>query len=60
MEKKIIVCGGANFDIHSRIQHEVVLKDSNIAHLFTSSGGVGRNVAETLSRLGNKVYCSLL
>lgn len=55
---KIICAGGANFDIHSRIQHPVVPKDSNISHVHSSAGGVGRNIAENLAHLGEN--CVLL
>lgn len=54
----IICAGGANFDIHSRIQHPVVARDSNISHVHSSAGGVGRNIAENLALLGNS--CILL
>jgi len=54
----IICAGGANFDIHSRIQHPVVARDSNISHVHSSAGGVGRNIAENLALLGN--HCILL
>jgi len=58
-DKDYIVCiGGANYDIHSRIQHEVVLKDSNIAHIYASAGGVVRNIAENLAKMGEN--CVLL
>lgn len=48
----IIVLGGANIDIVGFTDVPLVLKDSNQGFLKISMGGVGRNIAENLVRLG--------
>lgn len=53
--KKITVIGGSNIDYIAKTNCEFKLKDSNTGHLNISFGGVGRNIAENLTRLGNKV-----
>jgi pseudouridine kinase len=51
----IIVAGGANLDIKSRIAGKSIPGTSNPGWTETSPGGVGRNIAENLARLGAKV-----
>jgi pseudouridine kinase len=51
----IIVAGGANLDIKSRIAGKTVPGTSNPGWTETSPGGVGRNIAENLARLGAQV-----
>ncbi|MBI2254957.1 MAG: carbohydrate kinase family protein [Proteobacteria bacterium] len=51
----IIVVGGANLDIKSRIAGKTVPGTSNPGWTETSPGGVGRNIAESLARLGAHV-----
>jgi len=46
--------GGANADIHVKLNNVAVLSDSNPASFSTSPGGVMRNILENLSRLGIK------
>jgi len=48
----ICVIGGSNIDIVGFPQDKLVYKDSNLGHLQISLGGVGRNIAENLVRLG--------
>jgi len=48
----LIVLGGANIDIVGFTDVPLVLKDSNQGALKISMGGVGRNIAENLVRLG--------
>lgn len=48
----IIVAGGTNLDIKSRIAGKTVPGTSNPGRTETSPGGVGRNIAENLARLG--------
>ena len=55
---KVIGVGGANVDIHMKIQGRYILHDSNPGKLFASAGGVTRNILENLARLG--ISCSLL
>jgi pseudouridine kinase len=47
-----VVVGGANMDVKARSGHAVVAGTSNPGHVVRSPGGVGRNIAENLARLG--------
>ena len=48
----VCVMGGANVDIQGFPDHELIYRDSNVGKVKISLGGVGRNVAENLVRLG--------
>jgi pseudouridine kinase len=48
----ILVIGAANFDIKGRMFKTPLLESSNPAVMRTSFGGVARNIAENLARLG--------
>lgn len=48
----VCVIGGSNIDIQGRPNNPLVYKDSNIGEVNISLGGVGRNIAENLVRLG--------
>lgn len=48
----VVVIGGANLDLVGRPSHALVAGTSNPGHIRVSPGGVGRNVAENLGRLG--------
>lgn len=54
MDKKqyIAVVGASNFDIYATSAEQLLEADSNPGHVFTTPGGVGRNIAENLARLG--------
>ncbi|KAF0208329.1 MAG: carbohydrate kinase family protein [Actinomycetota bacterium] len=52
MPGPVTVIGGANTDILGFIERSLVQCDSNPGHVRTSAGGVGRNIAENLARLG--------
>lgn len=52
---KILVIGAANIDLLAFPQAELRMRDSNIGAVHFSYGGVGRNVAVNLARLGNEV-----
>lgn len=54
-EKPVLVIGAAGLDVVGRLQTELKNVTSNPARIRTSFGGVARNVAETLSRLGQPV-----
>ena len=54
-EPFIVVIGGANVDVHGRPGRPLELHDSNPGTVTTSAGGVGRNIAENLARLGADV-----
>jgi pseudouridine kinase len=49
---RIVVVGGANTDIFGFSAAQVVSQDSNPGHIQDSPGGVARNIAENLARLG--------
>lgn len=50
--KKIIVIGAINMDIAGVPNGKIIAKDSNIGKISLSFGGVGRNIAENLARMG--------
>lgn len=50
--KSVAVVGGANLDIKGRSYHELRWGTSNPGETLTCPGGVGRNIAEALARLG--------
>jgi pseudouridine kinase len=52
---KITVIGASNIDLIGFSKEKLIFKDSNIGTLETVLGGVGRNIAENLARLGQKV-----
>jgi len=54
----VVVIGGANIDIHGKSDQPLRSNDSNPGSVHTSAGGVARNVAENLVRLG--VDCRLV
>ncbi|MDA0706998.1 MAG: PfkB family carbohydrate kinase [Proteobacteria bacterium] len=54
----VTVIGGANIDIHGRSAGKLLNRDSNPGTVLTSAGGVARNIAENLVRLG--VDCRLI
>ncbi len=54
----VAVIGGANIDIHGKSTKALRSKDSNPGTVQTSAGGVARNIAENLARLG--VDCRLI
>ena len=51
----VLVIGGANIDIKAKCASTHVSGTSNIAHISTKFGGVGRNIAHNLARLGVNV-----
>lgn len=52
----VVVLGGANMDLKARSARPVRPATSNPGHAETSAGGVGRNVAENLARLGTPTH----
>ncbi len=48
----VCVIGGSNIDIEGTPAHKLRLRDSNPGIVTTSLGGVGRNIAENLAKLG--------
>lgn len=55
MENYVCVIGGANIDISSAAYGPLILRDSNPSKISFSQGGVARNIAENLARLGSAV-----
>lgn len=51
-EKRVVLVGGANTDVIGLAGGKLVPRDSNPGHVRLSSGGVARNIAENLARLG--------
>lgn len=51
----VLVVGAAGVDLVGRLDGEIKSGTSNPANIRTSFGGVARNVAENLARLGNPV-----
>lgn len=52
MDKMIAVLGGIAVDLEARPYKKLLMKDSNPGHLEIACGGVGRNIAENLQRMG--------
>ena len=52
---RVTVIGGANTDLVGIPGARFALRDSNPGHVRASAGGVGRNIAENLARLGAEV-----
>lgn len=54
-DQPVLVIGAAGVDIVGRLRDELHPNSSTPAHIRTSFGGVARNVAENLARLGQPV-----
>jgi pseudouridine kinase len=54
-DRPVVVIGGANIDVKCRIAAATAMGSSNPGAVTTTVGGVARNVAENLARLGLKV-----
>ncbi len=50
--EKVLVVGGSVIDLFAYPKEKIILGDSNPGYLKQSLGGVGRNIAENLARLG--------
>ena len=53
---KILVIGAQNIDIFAKSEEELSLGDSKPAKINLAFGGVGRNIAVNLKRLGQQVH----
>lgn len=51
-----VVIGGANMDLKARSRSRATHHTSNPGHGSMAPGGVARNIAENLGRLGNRVH----
>jgi len=47
-----LIIGGSNIDIQGFPYNELLLSDKNPGLVYSSFGGVGRNIAENLSKMG--------
>ena len=54
-EKQIFIVGGVNVDICGTSDSKILPGDSNPGRVTVSLGGVGRNIAENLVRMGVRV-----
>jgi pseudouridine kinase len=55
-ERAVVVVGGANMDIKAHSRRTIELRTSNPGEAVTTPGGVGRNIAENLARLGTTTH----
>jgi pseudouridine kinase len=51
-ENEVALIGGATYDITGTLLGDIRRSDSNPSRVHTGHGGVGRNIAENLARLG--------
>jgi len=54
--RSAVVIGGANVDLKARSLEPLRMRSSNPGHTTISPGGVARNVAENIARLGSTVH----
>lgn len=52
MSSKVLVIGAQNIDIFTSTKETYTLRDSNLCDITITFGGVGRNIATNLKRLG--------
>lgn len=52
----VVVVGGANIDVKARSAAPAARQTSNPGHGSMTPGGVGRNIAENLARLGTRTH----
>ncbi len=52
----VVVIGGANMDVKARSAGRATPRTSNPGRATMSPGGVGRNIAENLARLGTRTH----
>ena len=52
-EGSVVVVGGTNMDIKAQSRAALALRTSNPGETTSTPGGVGRNIAENLARLGS-------
>ena len=55
-QQSVVVVGGANMDVKARSRRGIVPATSNPGTAAMSPGGVGRNIAENLARLGTRTH----
>lgn len=55
MKNSLLLIGGSNIDIIATCDEKFIKRVSNVGTISISNGGVMRNIAENLARLGNSV-----
>src|SRR3954452_1252195 len=55
-EPSVVVVGGANLDVKARSTRSAVPATSTPVAASMAAGGVGRNIAENLARLGTRTH----
>lgn len=55
-DRPVVIIGAANMDLSGTPDNPLRMRDSNPGRVRLSPGGVGRNIAENLARLGRRVY----
>lgn len=55
MQNSLLLIGGSNIDFIATSNEKLSKRTSNIGHVSITNGGVMRNIAENLARLGNKI-----
>lgn len=55
-EPAVVVVGGTNLDVKARSDEPLVAATSNPGSSVMTPGGVGRNIAENLARLGTRTF----
>ena len=55
-EKQIVVIGASNLDINLTTKNTISKFESNPGNIILSPGGVARNIAENITKLGNKCH----
>ncbi len=53
--KKVLIIGAQNIDIFAKTKNEYTLHDSNLSNIHIAFGGVARNVAANIRRMGNPI-----
>jgi len=53
--KKALIIGAQNIDIYATTKNEYTLHDSNLSKIHIAFGGVARNIAENIKRMGNPI-----
>ena len=57
-DKNVLVIGSSNIDLIGQSKEKIVLNESNPAKISYCPGGVARNIAENIAKLGNN--CQLI
>lgn len=55
MKNSLLLIGGSNIDFIAKSDNKIIKRTSNIGSVSITDGGVMRNIAENLARLGNEI-----